>query len=151
MRLPILLFAALLLALPAKAADGEFRTIASKYSVKETLDRLTKILESKGITVMARVNHAGGARKAGLELPDTELLIFGNPKLGTPLMQANRQIGLDLPMKALAWKDADGKVHLTYTLPAALQKRHAISGKDAIFDKMTKALMGLTAAATGNK
>ena len=135
---------------PAQAG-GEFKVIESKYSVKETLDRLTKILKSKGIKVMARVNHAAGAKGAGLELSDTELLIFGNPKLGTPLMQTNRTIGLDLPMKALAWKDKAGKVHLAYTAPNALKARHSISGRDAIFAKMTKALGGLTAAAAGAK
>ena len=135
---------------PAQAG-GDLKVIESKYSVKETLDRLTKILESKGIKVMARVNHAAGAKGAGLDLPDTELLIFGNPKLGTPLMQTNRSIGLDLPMKALAWMDKAGKVHLAYTAPDALKARHAISGRDAIFQKMTKALAGLTAAAAGAK
>lgn len=135
---------------PAQAGD-DFKIIESKHSVKVTLDRLTKILESKGIKVMARINHAAGAKGAGLELSDTELLIFGNPKLGTPLMQTNRTIGLDLPMKVLAWKDKAGKVHLAYTAPAALKARHNIAGRDPIFEKMTKALAGLTAAATGNK
>jgi len=151
MRVFLVLIAAWLATAPAYAMDSGFKTINSKYSVKETLDRLTKILKSKGIKVMARINHGAGAKAAGLKLPATELLIFGNPKLGTPLLQANRKIGLDLPMKALAWEDGAGKVHLSYTLPATLQKRHAISGKDALFNKMTKALGGLTAAATGNK
>jgi uncharacterized protein (DUF302 family) len=149
MRLFAILFSAVLLMNVSASAADQFRTIESKYSVKETLDRLAKILESKGIKVMARVNHAAGAKAAGLKLPATELLIFGNPKLGTPLMLANRQIGLDLPMKALAWEDSDGKVKLSYTLPMALAKRHGIAGKDAIFGKMTNALKGLTAAATG--
>ena len=141
---------ALIAVWPAQAG-GDLKVIESKHSVKDTLDRLTKILESKGIKVMARINHAAGAKGAGLELPDTELLIFGNPKLGTPLMQTNRAIGLDLPMKALAWKDKAGKVRLAYTAPAALKARHNIAGRDPIFEKMTKALAGLTAAATGNK
>lgn len=135
---------------PSWAADN-FKTIESKYTVSETLDRLTKILKSKGIKVMARVDHAAGAKSAGLDLPATQLLIFGNPKLGTPLMQANRMIGLDLPMKALAWQDEAGKVFLSYTTPSALQARHEIKERDKIFGVMTKALAGLTAAATGAK
>ena len=139
-----------MLATSALASD-QFKVVESKYSVKETLDRLTKILESKGIKVMARVNHSAGAKSAGLDLPDTELLIFGNPKLGTPLMQTKRTIAIDLPMKALAYKDADGKVKLVYTAPNALKARHGVDGRDAIFGKMTKALGGLTAAAAGAK
>ncbi len=147
-------FAALILIFPMAVpslADGLVKTIESKHSVAETLDRLTKILKSKGIKVMARVDHAGGAKSAGLELPPTQLLVFGNPKLGTPLMQANRMIGLDLPMKALAWQDKSGKVFLSYTTPAALKKRHGVEKHDKIFGTMTKALAGLTAAAAGSK
>lgn len=150
MRYALFLLVLALMGTPA-LADNNFRTIDSKHSVKETLDRLSAILTKKGIRVMARVDHAAGAKAAGLKLPPTELLIFGNPKLGTPLMQTNRMIGLDLPMKALAWQDADGKVKLSYTLPAALQTRHGIADKGPIFEKMTKALAGLTAAATGAK
>lgn len=132
-------------------AAGAFKTIESKYSVAETLDRLTKILQSKGIKVMARIDHAAGAKSAGLELPATQLLVFGNPKLGTPLMQANRMIALDLPMKALAWQDASGKVYLSYTTPNALMERHQLKQVDKIIGTMTKALGGLTAAAAGAK
>ncbi|MFY0614692.1 MAG: DUF302 domain-containing protein [Hyphomicrobiaceae bacterium] len=144
-----LLFIALIGA-PALASD-QFKTIESKYSVKESLDRLSAILTKKGIRVMARVDHAAGAKAAGLELAPTELLIFGNPKLGTPLMQSNRLIGLDLPMKVLAWQDKDGKVRVSYTTPATLQARHNVTGRDKIFATMTKALGGLTGAAAGAK
>jgi uncharacterized protein (DUF302 family) len=89
-------------------------TIASKHSVKETLDRLETALKAAGITIFARVDHSGGAESVGMPLRPTELLIFGNPKGGTPLMQANQTIGLDLPLRVLAWEDAEGKVHLTY-------------------------------------
>lgn len=125
-------------------ANDQIKTIESKYSVKETLDRLSAILTKKGIKIMARVDHAAGAKAAGLELPPTELLIFGNPKLGTPLMQSQRLIGLDLPMKALAWQNSDGKTQLSYTTPAALKSRHGINDRDKIFGVMTKALAGLT-------
>lgn len=125
-------------------ANDQIKTIESKYSVKETLDRLSVILKKKGIKVMARVNHAAGAKAAGLDLPPTELLIFGNPKLGTPLMQSQRLIGLDLPMKVLAWQNAAGKTNVSYTTPAALKARHGITDRDKIFGVMTKALAGLT-------
>lgn len=150
MRFALCLAIFALIGAPAQAND-QVNTLTSKYSVKETLDRLSAILTKKGIRVMARVNHAAGAKAAGLKLAPTELLVFGNPKLGTPLMQANRMIGLDLPMKVLAWKGDDGKVMVAYTKPSVLQSRHAISGKDAIFGKMTKALGGLVGKAAGAK
>ena len=143
-------FAALGIALivsPALASDS-IVTKPSAHSVSKTLDRLTKILESKGITVFGRVDHAAGAKKVGADMPATELLIFGNPKLGTPLMQSNRAVGLDLPMKALAWEDKDGKVYLSYTAPAELKSRHGIADRDKVFAAMTGALNNLTNAAT---
>jgi uncharacterized protein (DUF302 family) len=121
----------------------------STKSVSETIDALQKVLEAKGIGVFGRVDHQANAKKAGLELPPTTLLIFGNPKLGTPLMQTNRQIGIDLPMKALAWQDADGKVYIGYTDPEKLKARYGIAGRDAIFAKMAKALGAMTDKAAG--
>lgn len=135
-----------LLATGAQAGDNMV-VKESAHSVAATLDRLAKILTSKGITVFTRVNHAAGAKKAGLELKPTELLIFGNPKLGTPLMMSNRKIGIDLPMKALAWEDDAGKVWLAYSTPASMQARHGITDKDEVFKKMTGALGKLTDAA----
>ncbi len=119
----------------------------SAHSVAKTLDRLTKILKSKGITVFARVNHTTGAEKIGEKLRPTELLIFGNPKLGTPLMQAAQQIGIDLPLKALAYEDKAGKVWLAYPSPAYLKKKFGVEGRDPVFEKMTGALDKLTGAA----
>jgi len=119
----------------------------SARSVSETIDTLQAALEEKGIAIVGRVDHQANAKKAGLELPPTMLLIFGNPKLGTPLMQANRRIGIDLPMKALAW-EADGKVYLAYTDPQELKDRHDIDDKDEIFDQMSKALGAFTDKAT---
>ena len=116
----------------------------SKYSVAETLDRLTKLLKSKGITIFARIDHETGAKKAGMELRPTQLLIFGNPKMGTALMQANQQIGLSLPMKALAYKDKAGRVWLAYRQPADLQKAYGLMKQGRIFDKMKSALGMLT-------
>lgn len=121
----------------------------SAHGVTETLDRLEAVLKKKGVTVFARVDHAAGAKKAGLALAPTQVLIFGNPKLGTPLMQSNRAIGIDLPLKVLAWKDGNGKVWLAYNDPAYLAKRHAIADRGPVFAKMAKILGKLTDIATG--
>ena len=122
----------------------------SRFSVAETLDRLAKTLGERGVKVVARIDHAAGAKAAGMTMPPTELLIFGNPKLGTPLMQANPMIAADLPMKVLAWQGADGKVLIGYTPPSALAARYAITDKGEVVDAMTKALAGMTKAAAGN-
>jgi uncharacterized protein (DUF302 family) len=100
--------------------------IPSRYSVPETLARLQSILKEKGVTVFALVDHSGEAAKAGLEMRPTQLLIFGNPKGGTPLMVAAPSVAIDLPLKALAWQDAQGKVWLSYNAPEYLQERHGI-------------------------
>ena len=119
----------------------------SSHSVSITIDRLKKVLESKGITIFARVDHAAGAKKVGKKLAPTQLLIFGNPKLGTPLMQSSQKIGLDLPLKAIAWQDKDGKVWLGYMSPAYLKAKYGITDKDAVFGKITGALGKFTDAA----
>jgi len=137
-----------LLLAPCALAD-ELVTMESKHSVKETLDRLTATLNQRGIKPIARVDHAAGAKAAGMELAPTEVLIFGNPKLGTPLMQSNPAIGIDLPMKVLAWRDKAGKVWVAYTAPETLKTRHGITDRDDVFGAMTTALQGLTKAASG--
>jgi uncharacterized protein (DUF302 family) len=118
-------------------SDNGLITIASVFSVRETLDRLASTLTSKGLTVFARIDHAGNALKAGMQLRPTEVLIFGNPKAGTPLMQDKQTIGIDLPVKALAWQDASGKVWLTYNAAAWLASRHDLS---AVSDSTIKAI-----------
>lgn len=133
------------------AADAGLVVTQSKLPVKETLDAMAKALEAKGVKVVARVDHAAGAKAAGLELQPAEVLIFGNPKLGTPLMQANPHIGIDLPMKAYAWQDAAGKVFVAYTAPDTLKARYAIKDKDEVFKAMAGALAAFTAEATGGK
>jgi uncharacterized protein (DUF302 family) len=100
--------------------------LASKHSVDETMQRLEQLLEQKGVMIFERVDHSGEAAKAGLEMRPTKLLIFGSPKAGTPLMQAAPTVAIDLPLKALFWQDAEGKVWLTYNDPAYLQQRHGI-------------------------
>jgi uncharacterized protein (DUF302 family) len=100
--------------------------IPSPYSVPETLARLQTLLTEKGVTVFALIDHSGEAAKAGLEMRPTQLLIFGSPKAGTPLMVATPSIAIDLPLKALAWQDAQGKVWLSYNAPEYLQQRHGL-------------------------
>ncbi len=117
-------------------------TISSEFSVKETIDRLASIVQSKGLTVFVRIDHAANALENGLQLRPTELIIFGNPKGGTPLMQDKQPSGIDLPVKALAWQDESGKAWLTYNETAWLKDRHSLTDNSnqaikAIKDGMT--------------
>ena len=104
-------------------------TITSNHSVKETLDRLEASLRGNGVTVFARIDHAAAAASVDMTLPPTELIIFGQPQAGTPLMQAQQSIGIDLPLKMLAWQDGNGKNWLAYNDIAWLAKRHGL-GED---------------------
>jgi len=101
-------------------------TVASRYSVDEAFDRLEAEVKARGIAVFARIDHGAGAASVGLALRPTQLLIFGNPKAGTPLMQSNQAIGIDLPLKILGWQDAGGNVWLTYNDPRWLARRHRL-------------------------
>lgn len=144
-------FLLIVLLAPAIAVgDDGLVSKKSKYSASETLDRLTKALKKKGINVFARVNHKNNAEGVKLSLRPTELLIFGNPKLGTHFFTSNQTAGIDLPMKALAWEDAKGQVWLTYNDPNYIAKRHNIGDRDKIATKMSNALDKLSSAATGN-
>lgn len=100
--------------------------VKSAHDVRATADRLESALLNKGMTVFVRIDHAAGAKGAGLELRPTELVIFGNPKVGTPLMQCQQSAAIDLPQKALIWQDADGQVWLTYNDPHYLAERHGL-------------------------
>jgi uncharacterized protein (DUF302 family) len=115
--------------------------------VAETVNRLEAAVKEKGATVVARVNHAAAAQKAELNLRPTELLIFGNPKLGTPLMQSNQRAGIDLPLKVLVWEDEGKKVWLGYEAPGAMAERHGIQDRAEVVKKMTAVLDELTAKA----
>ena len=135
------------LATSAMAAEG-LVVKPSNYSVAETIDRLAAALESKGLTIFARIDHQAGAAGADLELPPTQVLIFGNPKLGTPLMSAAPTTAIDLPQKALAYEDGSGKVYLAYNDIGYLQARHGIEGRDEVIAKIRGALGNFTDAAT---
>jgi len=107
-------------------AGGNVVTKPSKYSVSETIDRIERAVTAKGMKIFARIDHGGEATNVGLEMRPTQLLIFGNPKGGTALMVARPTAAIDLPMKALAWEDKDGKVWLTYNSPELLKDRHGV-------------------------
>jgi len=122
---------------------------ASNIGPKETMDRLAAAVTNGGMTVLARIDHAAAAAKAGMELRPTEVLIFGNPKAGTPLMQVVPTIGIDLPLRALVWQDNDGKTWLAYNDPTWLAERHgADAGADRILGAMTAALAAAVEKAT---
>jgi uncharacterized protein (DUF302 family) len=129
------------------AADG-LTTVRSSYGPTETMSRLEAAVRAKGMTVFARIDHAAGATAVGLSLRPTELLMFGNAKGGTPLMQADQTIGIDLPLKALVWQDASGGTWLSYNDPAWLAKRHGLGhGTDAVASALAAALDALATAA----
>ena len=130
------------------AADGLI-TIPRSYGPKDTMDRLEAEIKARGMTVFARIDHAAGAAQVGLPLRPTELLIFGSAKAGTPLMQSNQAIGIDLPLKALVWEDAAGKTWLSRNDPGWLAKRHGL-GADAnrTVDAMAAALDAVAKKAT---
>ena len=109
-----------------KAGEGIISK-ESKFSVPETLDRVDALLRAKGIKIFVRIDHSGEAEKAGLKMPPTQLLIFGNPKGGTPVMLAAPTAAIDLPLKALAWQDGYGKVWLSYNDPEYLKKRYGLT------------------------
>jgi uncharacterized protein (DUF302 family) len=123
-------------------------TIASSFSPKETMDRLEAEIRAKGMSVFARVDHAAGAAQAGLELRPTNLIIFGNARGGTPLMQASQTAGIDLPLKALVWQDVAGKTWLSYNEPSWIVQRHGLGVRAEIIDKLGAALSAMSRTAT---
>ncbi len=131
--------------------DNGLTTVPSRHDVKVTVDRLEAEAKAKGLTIFARIDHAAGARSVGLTLRPTELLIFGNAKGGTPLMQVQQTIGIDLPLKALAWEDAAGKTWLSYNEPEWLAARHALADRGGNAAKtLAGALEALAKEATAN-
>lgn len=141
--------AAVLAAAPAAFAadaDGLVR-VKSAHGVKEALDRLETALKDKGVNIVARVDHAASAEKVGLKLRPTSVLVFGNPKAGTPLMQCRQTIAIDLPQRALAWQDEAGQVWLEHNDQGALAKRHALADCDEAVKANAGALANFAKAA----
>lgn len=131
------------------SAEGGLVSVKSAHDVKITADRLENILKEKGMNVFIRINHAEGAKKVDKELRPTELLLFGNPNVGTPLMQCAQSVAIDLPQKALIWQDEAGEVWLTYNDPQYLAERHGITecGTE-VLQKVANALRNFAKAAT---
>lgn len=148
MRILLAAFLAILMFTQAAFAENGVITLKSEFTVRETIDRLEKATVAKGMTVFLRLDHAAGAAEIGDNLWPTELLVFGSPKGGTPLMQCSQSVGLDLPLKALAWQDQSGAVWLSYNDPGYLASRHSLgSSCDGAIDLMRKALDGLSNSA----
>lgn len=131
------------------AAAQELTAYDSKYPVKETADRLAAELDKRGIKVAARIDHAAGAKSVGLEMPPTEVIMFGNPRLGTPLMLAQPTVGIDLPMKILIWQAPGGTTRVGFQPPTSLPGRHQMTGQDETLKTMTGALTSLARTAAG--
>jgi uncharacterized protein (DUF302 family) len=129
------------------AVEG-LATIPSPFGPKETVDRLEAQIQAKGLTVFARIDHAAGAVKAGLPLAPTELIIFGNARGGTPLMQSVQTVGIDLPLKALVWEDASGKTWLSYDEPSWIAQRHGVHNAQAVVNKMADLLTTISTQVT---
>jgi uncharacterized protein (DUF302 family) len=128
----------------AQSADG-LVTVTSPHSATQTMARLEAAVKERNLNVFAKIDHAAGATKVNKTLRPTELLIFGNPQGGTPLMECAQTAGIDLPLKALVWQDADGKVMLSYNDPAYLAKRHGAAACPVV-ENLTKALNGIAQA-----
>lgn len=143
---------ALMMAIPiilsGLAADAsELETKISPHSVDETVARLSAAIEKAGAKVFAQVDHSGGAQSVGLELAPTKLVIFGNPKVGTLVMQADPAAGLDLPLRVIVYQAADGKTHLAYRPAAQFATDHAVPADLPVLGKISGALDKLTSAA----
>jgi uncharacterized protein (DUF302 family) len=119
------------------SAENGMVHLNSAYSVAETILRLESVLKAKGIAIFCRVDHSGEAERAGLKMNPTQLLIFGSPKAGTPLMVASPTLAIDLPLKALVWEDAGGKVWVSFNAPEYLKQRHNIP------DELVKNIAGI--------
>ena len=129
-------------------ADGELVTLPSAHGVSETVERLKSLLAQKKIQLFAHIDHAGGAKQIGLSLRPTQVLIFGNPQAGTPLMQSQQTIGLDLPLRVLVWEDEAGNIWLTYRPPELLAQRHHVVGRDEAVKALDTGVQALARAAT---
>ncbi len=138
----------LFIAIPARAADGMV-SVRSSHDVKETADRLVRVLKEKGMTLFNRIPHSAAAGKVGIDLRETELIIFGNPKVGSLLMQCGQSVAIDLPQKALVWQDDKAQVWISYNDPGYLAKRHGLAGCEEVITKIDKVLAGIAESAAG--
>ena len=125
-------------------------TIRSRFGAKETMNRLEAEIQAHGMKVFDRIDHAAGATEAGLELRPTELIIFGNARGGTPLMQSIQTVGIDLPLKVLVWEDASGTTWLSYSEPGWIAQRHGVANAEPVVSKMSAALSAMSRKATEN-
>jgi uncharacterized protein (DUF302 family) len=148
MKKPLIAFALFCLVQTAAQADNGIISVKSAHDVPTTTDKLVAALEGKGMRVFARIDHAAGAKKVEMVLEPTELVIFGNPKVGTALMKCGHSIAIDLPLKALIWEDGDGQTWLGYNSPAYLAERHELDGCEKVLAKVGKALAGFAKTAT---
>ncbi|MBT6096368.1 MAG: DUF302 domain-containing protein [Rhodospirillaceae bacterium] len=123
----------------------------SAFSVKETMDRLVAVFKSKGFRIFARVNHTAAAESIGKEIAEAELLVYGTPKISTPLLQENILSGLDLPLKTLVYEDEKGQVFLAYNHPGYIARRHEILGRDKLIGAISRILTNLTDQAVKEK
>lgn len=137
-----------LLACAMTAADNGLVNVKSNHDVTSTADNLENALKSKGMTVFTRINHTQGAMSAGMELRPTEVVIFGNPKVGTPLMKCQQSVAIDLPQKALIYEDEQGQTWLAYNDPVYLNKRHNLADCSDVLEKVSGVLANFAKAAT---
>ncbi|MET0053675.1 MAG: DUF302 domain-containing protein [Candidatus Thiodiazotropha sp. 6PLUC10] len=142
------LIAGLLLTIGVAQADSGMVTKASQFNVEETADRFVAAAEEAGLKIFSRIDHAAGAKRVGQSLRPTLLIIFGSPKVGTALMTSDQRAGIDLPLKALVWQDAEDKVWLGYNSPEFLFDRFAIDDREKVKKKVTGALKKLSQKAT---
>ncbi len=148
MKKTAILALALVAASVAPAAEGVV-DVQSAFGVAETADRLETVLAQKGMTVFDRIRHSAAAGRVGIELRDTELVIFGNPRVGSRLMQCAQSVAIDLPQKALVWEDVGGRVWVSYNDPVYLSRRHGIETCGGVVPKIQRALAGIVKAAAG--
>ena len=145
--IPLLCVTLLLMVSSAWAHNGMVH-VDSANDFDTTLNKLTQALEAKGMKIFATIPHSKGAASVDVNINPTTLVIFGNPKVGAPLMACTQMVGIDLPQKALITEDSEGKVTLTYNDPAYLKDRHEIEGCDKVLGKVSKALANFAKAAT---
>ena len=126
-------------------------SLRSSFGPKATMNRLDAEIRAKGLNVFARIDHAAGAAEAGLALRATELIIFGNARGGTPLMQSLQTVGIDLPLKALVWQDAANRTWLSYNEPNWIAQRHGVADAEPVVSKMTDLLNAITTTAAGHQ